>query len=35
MKAVYLARYGGPEVVRYGDRPMPEPGAHQVLMPLR
>lgn len=32
MKAIYFERYGGPEVVLYGDRPMPKPAAEQVLI---
>lgn len=32
MKAVYVDRLGGLDSVRHGDRPTPEPGAHQVLI---
>jgi NADPH:quinone reductase-like Zn-dependent oxidoreductase len=32
MKAIYFERHGGPDVLRFGDRPIPEPGADQVLI---
>jgi NADPH:quinone reductase-like Zn-dependent oxidoreductase len=32
MKAVYFERFGGPEVVQFGERPTPEPGPKQVLV---
>lgn len=32
MKAVYFMRYGGPEVLEYGDLPDPVPGAGEVLV---
>ena len=32
MKAVYLESTGGPEVIRHGDLPRPEPKAGEVLM---
>lgn len=32
MKAITYERYGGPEVLRYADIPVPEPGAEQVLV---
>lgn len=35
MKAVYLVGHGGPEVLRYGERPDPVPAAGQVLVSLR
>lgn len=34
MKAVYIEETGGPEVLQYGDRPTPEPGAGEVLVKL-
>jgi NADPH:quinone reductase len=34
VKAIYFEETGGPEVLRYGDRPMPEPGAGEVLVKL-
>ncbi|HEX5431080.1 MAG TPA: quinone oxidoreductase [Bryobacteraceae bacterium] len=34
MKAVYIEQNGGPEALRYGDRPKPEPGAGEVLMKI-
>jgi NADPH:quinone reductase len=30
MKAVFIERTGGPEVLTFGERPMPEPGAGEV-----
>lgn len=35
MKAVWIERYGGPEVMRYGDRPAPEPGPADVLVAVK
>lgn len=32
MKAVYIERFGGPEVLTYGDRPDPIPAADEVLI---
>ncbi len=32
MKAVRYHDYGGPEVLRYEDAPIPEPGPHEVLV---
>lgn len=32
MKTIYIEQTGGPEVLRYGDRPMPEPGNGEVLV---
>jgi NADPH2:quinone reductase len=32
MKAVYIEQTGGPDVLRYGDMPMPEPAAGQALV---
>lgn len=32
MKAVYIEQTGGPDVLRYGDLPKPEPAAGQVLV---
>ncbi len=32
MKAVYYDTHGGSEVLQLGDRPVPEPGEHQVLV---
>ncbi len=34
MKAVYIEETGGPEVLQYGDRPMPQPGAGEALVKL-
>src|ERR1035441_10096182 len=34
MKAVWIEQAGGPEVLQFGDRPMPEPGAGEVLVKL-
>ncbi len=33
-KAVYIEQTGGPEVLRFGDRPVPEPGKGEVLLKL-
>ena len=35
MKAVRLHEYGGPEVLKYEDAPMPEPAAGEVLVKVR
>ena len=35
MKAVYLETFGGPEVLTYGDRPDPVPGAGEALVRVR
>jgi NADPH2:quinone reductase len=32
MKAIYIERTGGPEVLIFGERPTPEPGAGEVLV---
>ena len=32
MKAVFLTEFGGPDVLRYGDLPLPTPGENQVLV---
>jgi NADPH:quinone reductase-like Zn-dependent oxidoreductase len=32
MKAIYFERYGGPDVLRYGERPTPRPRPGQVLI---
>jgi NADPH2:quinone reductase len=32
MKAVYIERTGGPEVLTFGERPAPEPGMGEVLV---
>lgn len=32
MKAVYYESFGGPEVLRIGERPIPEPAADEVLV---
>ena len=34
MKSVYFDKYGGPEVLQYGESPMPEPGPGQALVKL-
>lgn len=34
MRAVYIEQTRGPEVLRYGDRPAPEPGKGEVLVQL-
>ena len=34
MKAVYIEQTGGPEVLRFGDRPLPEPAKGEVLVKL-
>ncbi len=35
MLAVWIEEHGGPEVLRYGDLPRPEPGPGEVLVRLR
>lgn len=32
MKAVYLVRFGGPEVLQFGDLPDPEPGPGEIVV---
>ena len=32
MKAIYIEQTGGPEVLRFGDRPLPEPAQGEVLV---
>src|SRR5882672_5656699 len=34
MKAVYIEQTGGPQVLRFGDRPVPDPGKGEVLVKL-
>jgi NADPH2:quinone reductase len=34
MKAIYIEQTGAPEVLRFGDRPTPEPGKGEVLVKL-
>jgi NADPH2:quinone reductase len=34
MNAVYIEQTGGPEVLQFGERPMPEPAAGEVLVRL-
>ena len=34
MKAAYIERHGGPEVLQYGDLPDPVAGAGEVVVPL-
>jgi NADPH2:quinone reductase len=34
VKAIYIEKTGGPEVLKFGDRPMPEPGPGEVLVKL-
>jgi NADPH:quinone reductase-like Zn-dependent oxidoreductase len=34
MKAAYIERQGGPEVLRYGDLPAPKPGADEILVDI-
>ena len=34
MKAVYFERHGGPEVLRYGDLPDPEPGPGEIVLDI-
>ena len=35
MKAVYFENHGGPEVLRFGERPDPEPGSGEVRIRIR
>lgn len=35
MKAIYFEEYGGPDVLRYGERPCPVPRRGQVLVQVR
>ena len=35
MKAAFVTRYGGPEVIQIRDAPIPEPGPDQVLVRVR
>ncbi|MBC7920464.1 MAG: quinone oxidoreductase [Ferruginibacter sp.] len=35
MKAIYLTQYGGPDVLHYQDRPVPEPRAGEALVKIR
>ena len=35
MKAVFFQKHGGNEVLEYGDRPLPEPGAGDVRVSIR
>src|SRR5690242_20047244 len=32
MKAVYITDYGGAEIMRFGDQPVPQPGPREVLV---
>lgn len=32
MRAIYIEKFGGPEVLQIGDRPKPEPGVGEVLV---
>ena len=32
MKSVYIENYGGPEVMRFGDQPAPQPGPREALV---
>jgi NADPH:quinone reductase-like Zn-dependent oxidoreductase len=34
MKAAYIEQTGGPEVLHFGDRPIPEPAKGEVLVKL-
>jgi NADPH2:quinone reductase len=34
VKAVWIEQTGGPEVLQFGDRPVPEPGAGEVLVKI-
>ena len=34
MKAVYIEQTGGPEVLHFGERPIPEPGKGEVLVKI-
>ncbi|MEK6575193.1 MAG: zinc-binding dehydrogenase [Chloroflexota bacterium] len=35
MKSAYFSQHGGPEVMTYGDRPTPEPKAHEALVRIK
>jgi NADPH:quinone reductase-like Zn-dependent oxidoreductase len=35
MKAVWIEEYGGPEVMKYGDRPEPVPGPRDVVVAVK
>lgn len=35
MKAVFFRRHGGPDVIEYGDLPVPSPGPGQVLVRVK
>jgi NADPH:quinone reductase-like Zn-dependent oxidoreductase len=35
MKAIYIDDYGGPEAMRYGDRPDPTPGPRDLLVRVK
>lgn len=35
MKAAFVTRYGGPDVLQIGEAPVPEPGPDQVLVRVR
>lgn len=35
MKAIEITQYGGPDVLKPAERPMPEPGAGEVLIRVR
>ena len=35
MKAIEITQYGGPEVLKPGERPMPEPKTAEVLIRVR
>lgn len=35
MRAVVVHEHGGPEVLRFEDRPVPEPGPHQIRLRVR
>jgi NADPH2:quinone reductase len=35
MKAAYLDKQGAPDVIHYGDRPTPQPGAGEVLVRVK
>ncbi|MSQ06880.1 MAG: alcohol dehydrogenase [Dehalococcoidia bacterium] len=35
MKAVYIAKHGGPEVLTYGDRPNPEVAPGEIMLRVR
>jgi NADPH:quinone reductase-like Zn-dependent oxidoreductase len=32
MKAVFVTTYGGPDVLQFGEAPVPEPGPGQALV---